>query len=279
MSFSPQWLDLREPADHRARNDALARKLAVALDRTRAPSIVDLGCGTGSNLRALAPQLGQLQTWTLVDYDSTLLDAARKRLAQWAERYETKGDELVLERSGQLITVRFRQADLVHGLDSAIGEAVDLVTAAALFDLCSANFIAEAAAAVADRTALFYTVLTYNGRQTWTPPHPADAEMLAAFNIDQQTDKGFGTAVGPDAAAELAKAFRRKGVHVMEAESPWALGTADAPLIAELARGCADAAAKTGRVADAIVDDWRSIDRRAAVVGHTDTLALPAIAR
>ena len=31
--------------------------------------VVDLGCGTGSNLRATAPLLGAEQHWTLVDYD------------------------------------------------------------------------------------------------------------------------------------------------------------------------------------------------------------------
>ena len=50
MSFSAQWLALREPYDLRARNPQV--RDAVAASFTGAPSlrIVDLACGTGSTL-------------------------------------------------------------------------------------------------------------------------------------------------------------------------------------------------------------------------------------
>src|SRR5438874_8082377 len=65
--FSAGWLALREAADHAARSDRLARAAAGAI-RGRTPvRIVDLGCGTGSNLRYLAPRLPPPQRWLLVD--------------------------------------------------------------------------------------------------------------------------------------------------------------------------------------------------------------------
>ena len=83
--FSAQWLTLREPADHRARDQALQQRLCVqltALARTeqRVIRLIDLGCGSGSNLRALAAALPFAQHWTLVDYDPLLLAAARATL-------------------------------------------------------------------------------------------------------------------------------------------------------------------------------------------------------
>ena len=62
----------------------------------------------------------------------------------------------------------------------------------------SADFIAEFAAAVARcRKSAFYTVLTYDGDQRWTPEHEADAALASAFHAHQRRDKGFGPAAGP----------------------------------------------------------------------------------
>ena len=277
--FSPEWLALREPVDHRSRDAGLAAELAARMAGLAEPRIVDLGCGTGSNLRATAPLLGPRQSWTLVDYDARLLEAARERLAQWADRVSESRIGVVLHKGACELSVRFRQADLVRDLDAALGEAPDLVTASALFDLCSEAFIERFVARVASRRAAFYTVLTYDGAQTWSPAHPADAALRAAFIAHQKTDKGFGVSAGPDAPACLARAFGNAGYAVREADTPWRLDAAVAPVIGELiealANGFADAVAETGRVDAATLAAWRAAPRTGAVVGHTDTLALP----
>ena len=46
-------------------------------------------------------------------------------------------------------------------------------------------------------------------------------------------------------------------------------------LIRDLAQGFAGAVEETGKVDAATVAAWRLIERTGAVVGHTDTLALP----
>lgn len=275
MSFSPQWLSLREPVDHRSRNKSLLGKAAAHLADNPHPTIVDIGCGTGSNLRATAPALGRRQRWVLVDYDAGLLDAAAETLSRWAETAIRDDAGLVLIRGRQTITVSFRQADLAADLEGALSGDVDLVTASAFFDLASAGFIARFARAVAIRRAAFYTVLTYDGTKTWFPAHPADADMGAAFNAHQASDKGFGPAAGPEAAGLLRNAFSAEGYRVEEAQSPWQLGSADTALVAALASGFADAVAETGRVDKAMIEAWRRIARSGGGVGHVDTLALP----
>ena len=273
--FSPEWLALREPVDHRSRNAGLARQVAETFAAKPNVEVVDLGCGTGSNIRATYALLPPEQSWTLVDYDARLLAAARERLSTWAEKSTVAGDGLALVKSGKRLTVRFRQADLTRDLDGALGSRPDLVTASALFDLASASFIETFAKAVAERKATFYTVLTYNGVQTWTPPHAADAAMADAFHAHQMTDKGFGRAAGPDAPQALAKAFRAASYAVDEGDSPWLLGAADAALVRDLATGFACAVEETGKVDKDTLADWRGIARTGSVVGHTDTLALP----
>ncbi len=274
--FSPEWLTLREPADHRARDPMLGLQLADRLQKKARVDVTDLGCGTGSNIRATYALLGAEQHWTLVDYDPKLLAAARDLLGAWADRATPMGDKLELVKSGKTLLVSFRQADLTQDLDAAIGLKPDLVTASALFDLCSIAFIDRFATAVAHKQAAFYTVLSYNGVQRWTPKHRADDAMAKAFHAHQMTDKGFGASSGPECPAALKAAFERNGYKVAEGDSPWLLGRMDQPLIDALAPGFAGAVRETELVDDATVDDWLALKRHGAEVGHTDTLAFPA---
>jgi Methyltransferase domain len=273
--FSAAWLDLREGVDHRSRNVELARRLARHFEGWRPITVVDLGCGTGSNLRATAPLLGPDQHWTLVDYDQALLDAAAERLTRWADGSDQQDGRLVLFKGAKRLHVEFRRADIAGDLEGALGPSANLVTASAFFDLVSADFIARFAAAVARRQAAFYTVLTYDGDQRWAPEQEADAAMMAAFHAHQARDKGFGAAAGPQAPDALGEAFTTLGYSVEEGDSAWRLGSADAALIADLASGFADAVRETGEVEAAALAGWSSVPRSGAIVGHTDTLALP----
>lgn len=273
--FSPDWLALREPADHRARNREIAAMLEARFATRETVSVIDLGCGTGSNLRATSALLPARQAWTLVDYDPALLAAARSALARWADRVEIANHGLAIDKGSRRIAVTFRQADLAEDLDAALAGDADLVTASALFDLCSAEFIRRFAKAVAAKRAVFYTVLTYNGVQHWTPRNPGDQAIAQAFNAHQLRDKGFGPSAGPLAASELADGFRGMGYLVSEGESPWQLGPGDAQLVSELAEGKAHAARETGQIDANTIARWTAVRRTGAVVGHTDTLAVP----
>jgi hypothetical protein len=249
--------------------------LAEHFGKVSRVSVVDLGCGTGSNLRATAPLLPDEQYWTLADYDAGLLDAAGEALWRWADTARQSGDTLLLDKAGRRLVVALRQADLARDLDRVLQANVELVTASALFDLASADFIARLARTTGTCRAAFYTVLTYNGVQTWTPGHPADAAMLDAFHAHQRSDKGFGIAAGPAAPAALAAAFRSAGYAVREGDSAWVLGATDRKLVGELAGGFAAAVRETGLIDTATVSDWAKVRRTGATVGHTDTLALP----
>ncbi|MBX9932099.1 MAG: class I SAM-dependent methyltransferase [Methylobacterium sp.] len=277
--FSPSWLALREPADHAARDSGLVADLSRALAGRDDVAILDLGCGTGSNLRGLAPHLGPDQTWRLVDHDPVLLAAARARLTDWADAAETAEDGVILTKMHSRIAVTFTALDLSAGLGADIVGAADLVTAAALFDLVSRDWLDELADSVASAGSVFYTSLSYDGTETWSPPHPADGAIHEAFLAHQAGDKGFGPAAGPKATADLAEAFARRRYTVSTALSPWHLGPRQSALIGELAKGKAVAAAEEGSVEHERVRDWatnRRLTKTRVVIGHVDLLAVPA---
>ncbi|KQU51670.1 hypothetical protein ASG72_09095 [Bosea sp. Leaf344] len=274
--FSPDWLALREPADHAARNPQVLAAVGVHFAPRHAISIVDLGCGAGSNLRGAYAALPDRQHWTLVDYDENLLATARARLIAWADEAREQGEEIILSKAGKSLTVDFRQADLTRDLEWILGWQPDLITAAALFDLVSRRWIERFVAALASQKLPLYTVLTFDGRESWTPAHAADRAMLQAFLHHQRGDKGFGPAAGPDATEAMAEAFRKTGFAVSTGDSAWQLGEAQRELVEALTRGIADAVLETGQIEPARVSEWLAAKRSATgLVGHLDLWARP----
>ena len=102
--------------------------------------------------------------------------------------------------------------------------------------------------------------------------------MLAAYDRDQRRDKGFGPALGPDAAKIFTDVLFRAGYQIQTAESPWRLGADEAPLVAELAKGIAHVAA--AELDAEGVDDWLAfrlahLADGATLVSHVDVFAVP----
>ncbi|MFT7288640.1 MAG: hypothetical protein ACI87W_002762 [Halieaceae bacterium] len=266
--FSIDWLDLREEADRRARDSGLREQAVKWLQDSRlplpGPIVVDLGAGTGSTLRALAVPSRMPLTWRLVDHDQTLLAEARRR-------------------HDSTTRIEICAADLSH-IDELPLNGARLVTASALFDLVSAEFIEAIAKALqtqCQQSAVgIYAALNYDGSTRWTPAHPLDDIVLLAFNRDQRRDKGFGPALGPEAGNAMHRLFRQAGFDVYSASSPWVLDGADQHMVYALITGIASAVAGSPGLDPNTLQDWvRFRQSKAAsgtcAVGHTDLLALP----
>lgn len=275
MSFSPEWLALREPADHAARATGVAQKVFAHFASRDQMTIVDFGCGTGSNLRAMAAHLPARQTWRLVDWDQDLLAAARARLMTWADRTEEQAGTVILHKGTRAIHLELCQADLAQNFDSVL-DGADLLTATAFFDLVSPAWMDALVARLKARHLPLYAILTYDGRESWMPSHPADAAVLAAFHAHQKSDKGFGVAAGPDSATHLAHTLTQQGFQIITGESPWRLTAGE--LMRQLAQGAAGAVRETGRVAEVDVASWQAARETAAacLIGHVDLFAVPA---
>lgn len=250
MGFSPEWLALREPSDLAARDQALMHAAVAAAGRE--PIILDVGCGTGSSVRALAPHLPAGTQWRLVDNDPELL-----------KRASTKS-------GGSLSTYCMD----IRELEQLPLDGVTLVTASALLDLVSREWLLELASRV--RVPL-YLALSYDGSMQWSPEDPFDGVVTEAFNRHQQGDKGFGQALGPDAINAAHTILEKAGFDVTVAPSPWHLGPEDAALQQALVEGIAQAAAEAGEV-NALAWGAKRIagaNDSSCTIGHSDILAIP----
>ena len=254
MGFQADWLALRAPADARARDAGLRAEAQSMLSRLPGARIVDLGCGAGASLTTLdAPGA----RWRLVDNDDALLAAAAEAASAKGLDYEVLSMDL---------------ASTGPGLADALADA-DLVVGSAFLDLVSKAWLDRLVAALPACAAIYFA-LSYSGEMRWSPGHPQDETVLKAFNEHQRGDKGFGPALGPEAAEALAQRLKRTGWAPSLVRSDWRLTKADdGALIAELFGGIADAAEETG----VDVADWRKArtDLQAATISHLDLYAPP----
>ena len=262
--FSADWLALREPHDVRARNPALLIAVVASLAGNTSIRIVDLACGTGSTLRALAPRFPAGQNWRLVDNDLSLLARA----------------SATARPAG--VTVTAVPLDLNRDLEAVLDGPVDLITTSALLDLVSAAWLERLAVEIAARKIPIYAALSYDGRIELSPADPLDAAIAAAVNAHQRKDKGFGPALGPAAASAAIARFEKLGYSVLHGTSDWVIGPDDRDIQMEIFAGWASAVRELGDLSLADTVGW--LTRRRDViatgsssirVGHVDIFARP----
>jgi hypothetical protein len=208
---SPDWLSLREPADAVSRAADLVADLRERIGDAPRVVVHDLGCGTGSAARWLAPKLPAAQHWIMWDREPDLLAAA-----------------LAGKPDGITGTTRQRDIGTLSAADLA---GAGLVTASALIDILTVDEVDAIAAACAGAGVPALIMLSVVGRVEFTPADPFDAEVAAAFNAHQRRTVGERRLLGPDAVAALADAFARHGVATTLRPSPWQLGAGDQALL------------------------------------------------
>jgi hypothetical protein len=261
--FSADWLALREPYDARARNPYVLDALAAAVADRGSPAVVDLAAGAGSTLRAISSRLPAPQRWRLVDHDRELLGRASSAPVVGME----------------VVTI---PADIAREIESVLDEPADLVTASALLDLVSAEWLDRLARAIVGRRLRLYAALTYDGRVTFEPADSFDPEMIQSFNRHQRNDKGFGPALGPTAGEAAIARFEALGYTIVQGASDWVLGPEDIEIQSDLLTGWAAAANELADLNPAEIKDWlerrrnRLASRRSSMwVGHIDFFAAP----
>ena len=257
--IAADWLALREPADTRTRDAVAADLLPLLLARLPEGAdpglrIVDLGAGTGANLRWLAPRLPHpdRQHWLLVDHDPGLL--AKGPVDATAVRADVVDLTTVLAEHG----------------------GADLITAAALLDLLHPGEVEAIVDAVVKAGVPALFTLSVTGEVELDPADEQDGPLAASFDAHQRRDGRLG----PDAGPAAATLFQDRGWTVIEVRTPWLLTAADHPeLVHAWLEGRVEAAVEHQPDLASAAAEW--LARRlgqpglTARIGHVDVLALP----
>ena len=250
------WLALREAADARARSASLVQSVVEQLPAVRPIRILDLGAGTGANIRYLSPKLPMPHEWLAADRDPGVLS----QVPQYA-----------LTRCVELGALD----------DASLFAGRHLVTASALLDLVSERWLHALAERCRDAGAVALFALNYDGQFSCSPTEAEDELVRELFNAHQRrSDKGFGTAAGPGATAAAVRAFEAAGFSVRRETSDWELMPDEDAMHRMLISGWAEAASEVDRSQSRLIRNWLArrlahVDegRSRIRVGHEDIAA------
>jgi hypothetical protein len=263
-----EWLALREPADAAARARELVAQVARRLPAGGRLVIHDLGCGTGSMGRWLAPQLNGAQHWVVHERDPDLLEAAA-------------ADPPGRARDGSAVSLETRQSDITWLSGDELAGAA-LVVASALLDMLTAEELARLVAVCSEASCPVLITLSVVGRVELTPADPLDLPVEAAFNDHQRRVTARGRLLGPDAVAAAREQFRLLGGEVTVRRSPWRLGAVHGALAAEWFAGWLGAACEQQEELAAVTGAYGArrlaearAGRLAVTLEHADLLVLP----
>ncbi|TWT80463.1 Trans-aconitate 2-methyltransferase [Planctomycetes bacterium CA13] len=260
MSYSQNdWLSLRERCDPRSRSE----RLAAAFAEITSPDalVVDLGCGTGANYRYLSRFFRTSMKWLCIDNDSILLEQAASSLPT--------------------DNVSFERLDLSANLCGVPKGSGVAVTASAFLDMTSNKWIVDFANHFFDTPLLI--AMTTSGVFQLDPQDRDDKPIQQAISSHQQSDQGFGPAVGTEATGFLVRELERLGCVVEIADSSWELRHNDLALMKSVIAGVARRARLMRVSID--VDAWecRRIEQFQSGelqlrVPHLDLLSYPKVA-
>ena len=265
IPVSVEWLSLREEADARSRSRLLARKAARM---TRAPVVVhDLGSGTGSMMRWLAPLLPGPQTWVLHDWNHALLDHAAQRAS---------------DATGQPAVVRTSVRDVGQLRESDLAGA-SLVTMSALLDVLTLGELETVVGACVAARAPALFALSVTGRVDLDTVRSRRPGLRIRVQRPSATrDRGPGSARAGCRRNGHRSLPRRRAGRCGSPIRPWRLGAAEPGLVGEWLEGWVAAAVEERPALEEWADEY--LQTRTAqlirgtlgvVVHHQDLLAWP----
>jgi len=267
LEVSSEWLALREPEDADTRSLDLA--LAAAALLPEGPIVVhDLGSGTGSMMRWLAPLLPGPQTWILHDWNADLIERAVDG-AHPSDRVNATIS--VHSQTGNLADLR--PTDLA---------GASLVTASALLDvLTSGETHAIVDACVGSRCPALLS-LSVTGEARLNPRDELDAALERAFNAHQLREADNRQQLGRYGAPIARGLFTQAGWQVRQNTTEWRLDHRRPRLLREWFDGWVDAAVEQDPGLQANAECYRGLrtsqierGELAAHVRHLDLLAWP----
>jgi hypothetical protein len=145
-----------------------------------------------------------------------------------------------------------------------------LVTAAALLDLVSHDWLEAFARRCRAARAAVLLALTYDGRTTAKPAEPEDPVVLAMFNRHQLFDKGFGPALGMRAPGAAEAAFEAHGYELRVATSDWVIEPKDHALQLALLDGWLGVALEIAPESRLALTSWHQRRRAHVLAGRSE---------
>ena len=184
--------------------------------------IVDLGAGTGANCIYFAERLTTSQKWILIEQDSKLCREAHQRISTHFQQNGwscVEDDARVFARKGgrqvhvEIINQSF------FDLESIITpQKVDLVMAAAVFDLLQEEEFRQLANAIFNCAPALFTTMNYTTMK-FIPEAENDDYYIRLYEAHMQRNGGMGA----DCTQQMHDVFLEMDLQIELGKSQWQL--------------------------------------------------------
>jgi SAM-dependent methyltransferase len=260
-----RYLESKRSVDGRAHSRRVRDRLLDAL--APSPTVLDVGCGTGTMLHRLLAWGVDDGAYRGVDADERLVAFARAvRPAEC--RYRGR-DVTETDRGATVadLTAAFEQGEALATLDDAAG--CDCVIAHAFADLVPVGELLAAMEGALAPGGLAYLPITFDGATIFQPDHPADDAVEDAYHAAIDAEPGRDVRAG---RRLIETARERDGDLVAVDGSDWIVRPRDGRYVADEAYflECI-----LGFVADALAesdvdgaDDWLATRREQLRTGR-----------
>lgn len=220
------WLDHRYACDAEARNANIEKKFLEFFSEKEAITIMDAGCGTGSNFQYYFEKLPNHQEWVFLDCENSLLEACRTKLHDFAKKnhyqYKEQNGSISIKAGRKQANVRTVGGELAEVEKHTDLKETDVITANALFDLLSYDQFDHFACKLSAYNVCLMATLNYY-ETSFLPFSEDDGRFVRYFHTHMTRPQKFGAAMGPNCTEEMLDLLTEHQMMIEQEGSQWHL--------------------------------------------------------
>ena len=230
-----QWLAHRFACDAQARHHEIEHKfLAFFEQHQTALKVVDVGSGTGANVRYYFDRIPHTQEWTLIGQSTQLLDEGVNSLSAFAQENDygwqhQSNNTFVLTDAEKTATIKLVSGSIEHIEQLADLPQADIVTANAVFDLLSFEQFDALVEKLAQHDVCLLATLNYY-ETSFLPFFKEDHRFLRWYHMHMKRPQPMGIAMGPDCSEEMLDLLAQHHMMIEQEGSQWHLKKCDSTM-------------------------------------------------
>ena len=222
-----QWLAHRFTCDAEARHPGIEHQFLAFFEQHQTPlKVVDVGSGTGANVRYYFDRIPHEQEWILIEQNEQLRDECCRSLVAFAQErgyhWQQQDGTFLLTDDQKTATVQLMSGRIEHIEQLADLARTDVVTANAVFDLLSFEQFDTLVGKLVQHEVCLLATLNYY-ETSFLPFSEEDHRFMRWYHMHMKRPQPTGIAMGPDCSEEMLDLLAQHHMMIEQEGSQWHL--------------------------------------------------------